>query len=182
MAVLVSMNPPSANGARLCPFRDEMRFRICIKDPETRETKGRRGGERDTIMANPESGDPDGDAAMRARLKDLSGALDDHRKAAGMPRSPSGGLQAPNGMGQAMSLGFRVMSEFVAAVVVGGFIGWMIDRGLGTSPAALIVFLGLGTAAGFWSVYRIAMRPTASPGGVAGTGPKGPPPGGGSVR
>ncbi len=87
-------------------------------------------------MANPEGGDPDDDAAMRARLKDLSGALDDHRKAAGMPRSPPGGLQAPNGMGQAMSLGFRVMSEFVAAVVVGGFIGWMIDRGLGTSPAA----------------------------------------------
>lgn len=144
------------------------------------KTTGRRGGERDTIMANPEGGGADDDAAMRARLKDLSGALDDHRKAAGLPRGPSGGLEAPNGMGQAMSLGFRVMSEFVAAVVVGGFIGWMIDRGLGTSPAALIVFLGLGTAAGFWSVYRIAMRPTAaSPGGAAGPGSKGPPPGGG---
>ena len=148
---------------------------------DARHHKGRRSGERDTIMANPEGGDPSDDAAMRARLKDLSGALDDHRKAAGMLRSPSsGGLQAPNGMGQAMSLGFRVMSEFVAAVVVGGFIGWMIDRGLGTSPAALIVFLGLGTAAGFWSVYRIAMRPTAaSPGSAAGPGPKGSPPGGG---
>ena len=129
-------------------------------------------------MANPEAGGPDDDAAMRARLKDLSGALDDHRKAAGMPRTASGGLQAPDGMGQAMSLGFRVMSEFVAAVVVGGFIGWMIDRGLGTSPAALIVFLGLGTAAGFWSVYRIAMRPTSS-GSATGPGPGVPPPGGG---
>ena len=175
------MNPPSANGARLCPFRDEMRLRVCLNaKPLTLKTQGRRGGERDTTMANPEGGDPNDDAAMRARLRDLSGALDDHRKAAGMPRSPSGGLQAPNGVGQAMSLGFRVMSEFVAAVVVGGFIGWMIDRGLGTSPAALIVFLGLGTAAGFWSVYRIAMRPTvAPPGSVAGPGPKGPPPGGG---
>ncbi len=135
-------------------------------------------------MANPQGGDPDDDAALRARLRDLSGALDDHRKAAGMPRPAPGGLQAPNGMGQAMSLGFRVMSEFVAAVVVGGFIGWMIDRGLGTSPAALIVFLGLGTAAGFWSVYRIAMRPTgASPGHAAGPGPDGPPAGGsGSLR
>ena len=130
-------------------------------------------------MANPDGGGPDDDAAMRARLKDLSGALDDHRKTAGMPRTPPGGLQAPDGMGQAMSLGFRVMSEFVAAVVVGGFIGWMIDRGLGTSPAALIVFLGLGTAAGFWSVYRIAMRPTvASPGSTDGSGSKGPPQGG----
>ena len=107
----------------------------------------------------------DDDAAMKGRLKDLSGALDSQRKAAGT-RAPSGGFSSPNGMGQAMSLGFRVMSEFVAAVVVGGFIGWAIDRWLGISPAALIVFLGLGTAAGFWSVYRIAMQP-GGPGGPA---------------
>ena len=52
-----------------------------------------------------------------------------------------------------------------AAVVVGGFIGWAIDRWLGTSPGALIVFLALGTAAGFWNVYRIAMQP-GGPGGT----------------
>jgi ATP synthase protein I len=102
---------------------------------------------------------PDDDAAMQARLKELSGALDSHRKAAAAPKSTAG-FSSPNGMGQAMSLGFRVMSEFVAAVVVGGFIGWVIDRWLGISPAALIVFLGLGTAAGFWNVYRIAAQPT----------------------
>ena len=104
---------------------------------------------------------PDDDDAMRARLKDLSGALEGRRKAAGAPK-PSTGFSSPDGMGQAMSLGFRVMSEFVAAVVVGGFIGWAIDRWLGISPAALIVFLALGTAAGFWSVYRIAMQPTGA--------------------
>ncbi len=113
-------------------------------------------GERDITMAD--SPEPDDDAALRARLKDLSGALASHRKAADS-RAPPGGPAAPNGMGQAVSLGFRVMSEFVAAVVVGGFIGWAIDRWLGISPAALIVFLGLGTAAGFWNVYRIAMQP-----------------------
>ena len=114
-------------------------------------------------MANPRDGGPDDDAALKARLEELSGALDSHRKAAGAPK-PTAGHQSPNGMAQAMSLGFRVMSEFVAAVVVGGFIGWMIDRWLGISPAALIVFLALGTAAGFWSVYRLAMQPTG-PGG-----------------
>ena len=107
----------------------------------------------------------DDDAAMRARLKDLSGALDSHRKAAAAPKATAG-LPSPNGMGQAMSLGFRVMSEFVAAVVVGGFIGWAIDRWLGIAPAALIVLLGLGTAAGFWNVYRIAMQPTGPGGGA----------------
>ena len=115
-------------------------------------------------MADPQGGGPDEDAAMRARLKDLSGALDGHRKAAETRQQPAG-FSSPNGMGQAMSLGFRVMSEFVAAVVVGGFIGWAIDRWLGISPAALIVFLALGTAAGFWNVYRIAMQP-GGPGGT----------------
>jgi ATP synthase protein I len=110
-------------------------------------------------MADPGSDDPHDHDALQARLKDLSGALDTHRKAA-ETRQPTGGFTSPDGMGQAMSLGFRVMSEFVAAVVVGGFIGWAIDRWLGSSPAALIVFLGLGTAAGFWNVYRIAMQPS----------------------
>lgn len=109
---------------------------------------------------------PDDDAAMKARLKELSGALDSHRKAAGTAVGPTGGFSSPTGMGQAMSLGFRVMSEFVAAVVVGGFIGWAIDRWLGISPAGLIVFLALGTAAGFWNVYRIAMQPTGPAGGA----------------
>ena len=112
-------------------------------------------------MADPQGGGADDDAAMRARLKDLSGALDGHRKGA-ETRQPTGGFSSPNGMGQAMSLGFRVMSEFVAAVVVGGL---AIDRWLGTSPGALIVFLALGTAAGFWNVYRIAMQP-GGPGGT----------------
>ena len=116
-------------------------------------------------MANPQDGGPDDAAAMQARLKDLSGALDAHRTAAGTP-APGGGFSSPNGIGQAMSLGFRVMSEFVAAVVVGGFIGWAIDRWLGLSPAALIVFLALGTAAGFWNVYRIAMQPGGPDGGA----------------
>lgn len=106
---------------------------------------------------SPERTTDDDDTAMRARLAKLSGAIDSHRSASAAPR-PSTGFSAPTGMGQAVSVGFRVMSEFVAAVLVGGFIGWAIDRGLGTSPAALIVFMGLGVAAGFWSVYRIAMQ------------------------
>ena len=116
-------------------------------------------------MATPGTGGQDDDAALRARLAALSGALDSRRRA-GETRTPPGGVSSPNGMGQAVSLGFRVMSEFVAAVVVGGLIGWAIDKGLGTSPGFLIGFLALGTAAGFWNVYRIAMGPAASRGGL----------------
>ncbi len=116
-------------------------------------------------MADPRDGDPDDDAAMRARLKDLSGALDSQGRV-GETRAGPAGPSAPNGMGQAVSLGFRVMSEFVAAVVVGGFIGWAIDRWVGTSPGFLIAFIALGTAAGFWSVYRIAAGPSRPDGGI----------------
>lgn len=56
-----------------------------------------------------------------------------------------------------MSLGFRVLTEFVAAIIVGGVLGWQFDAWFGTSPILLIVFLGFGTAAAFWNVYRIAM-------------------------
>jgi ATP synthase protein I len=37
--------------------------------------------------------------------------------------------------------------------------GWQLDLWIGTAPFLLILFLGLGVAAGFWSVYRLAVRP-----------------------
>ena len=48
----------------------------------------------------------------------------------------------------------------VAAVAVGGLIGWQCDRWFHTSPFLLILFLALGTAAGFWTVYRLAWKAT----------------------
>jgi ATP synthase protein I len=65
-------------------------------------------------------------------------------------------------MGGAISLAFRVMSEFVSAVMVGTAIGWGIDRLAGTSPVFLIIFLLMGAAAGFWNVYRIGTGTTGS--------------------
>jgi ATP synthase protein I len=62
--------------------------------------------------------------------------------------------------GQAMSLGFRVLAEFVSGILVGGLIGWQIDVWFNTTPAGLIVFLALGTAAGMWNVYRLAAGPS----------------------
>jgi ATP synthase protein I len=102
---------------------------------------------------------------LRARLDKLSNALDaqqrDRRK-----RSGAGGLgqdgASPASMGNAMGLAFRVLSEFVAAVIVGAFIGWWIDRVAGTTPAFLVTFLLMGAAAGFWNVYRIAIKPPGS--------------------
>ena len=95
------------------------------------------------------------DEEMRARLAKLSTSLGGTAPAT--PVRPSSS-EAPRGMGPAVNLGLRGMSEFVASVVVGGVIGWALDRWLGTSPGGLIIFVGLGTAAGFWSVYRLATQ------------------------
>lgn len=53
----------------------------------------------------------------------------------------------------------RASTEFVAGIVVGCGIGWVIDRGLGTSPWGLIVFLLLGFVAGVFNVLRSAGLP-----------------------
>jgi ATP synthase protein I len=105
--------------------------------------------------------DKDDEAALRARLAKLNAAMREHdeRTAA---RQPTGAAAKGNSFGRAMSAGLNVFSEFVAAILVGAFIGWQADKWLGTKPWMLVVFLGLGTAAGFWNIYRIAARKAPS--------------------
>ena len=62
----------------------------------------------------------------------------------------SASSSGPSPIGMAL----RASSEFMAGVIVGGGVGWGIDKGLGTSPWGLIVFLLLGFAAGIYNVMR----------------------------
>ncbi len=93
---------------------------------------------------------------MRARLDKLSSSLDAQDKREVRRSAPI----EDKSLAGAMSLGFRVLTEFVIGILVGAGIGWQLDKWLNTSPILLIVFLTLGTAAGFWNVYRIAAKPT----------------------
>ena len=106
---------------------------------------------------------PNGDQEeqdLKARLEALSNALKDKRDdLQGAARGES--EASVTRTGQAMSLGFRVLAEFVAGVIVGGFIGWQADIWLGTTPFGLVVFLALGTVAGFWNVYKLAATTTS---------------------
>jgi ATP synthase protein I len=61
----------------------------------------------------------------------------------------AGGL--PQG---AFGWALRVGVDLVAAIVVSTGGGLMLDRWLGTAPWFLIVFFGLGAAAGVMNVYR----------------------------
>ncbi len=53
-----------------------------------------------------------------------------------------------------MSRGFRLASEFVAAIIVGAGLGYIIDLVLPTRPWGLVVLLLLGFAAGVLNVVR----------------------------
>src|SRR5215203_6901661 len=75
---------------------------------------------------------PDGD--LSERLKRLETQLDRKRDPApgGGPR-PEASTSDPSAIGRA----FRMSSEFVADVIAGGGLGWLLDRLLGTSPWGL---------------------------------------------
>jgi ATP synthase protein I len=67
--------------------------------------------------------------------------------------------------------GLRLGSEFVAAILVGLGIGWLLDSWLHTTPWLMLVMLMFGFAAGVLNVVRSAAEmnkaatpPTAAPG------------------
>ncbi|MCH7630671.1 MAG: AtpZ/AtpI family protein [Proteobacteria bacterium] len=42
--------------------------------------------------------------------------------------------------------------------MVGGAIGWYLDKWLGTTPWLFVIFFFLGVAAGFRNVYKAAQK------------------------
>ena len=64
-------------------------------------------------------------------------------------------VDAPNSK---LGIAFRLVTELLAAVIVGGAIGWGLDRFLGTGPFLLIVMFMAGVAAGIFNVVRTAQQ------------------------
>ena len=89
------------------------------------------------------------DEDLERRRRDLEASLATRR-----PDRPEGkdDAKAATGYGQALKLS----SEFIAGVVVGVGLGWIIDRLAGTAPFGLIVGLLLGFGAGVLNVLRSA--------------------------
>jgi ATP synthase protein I len=55
---------------------------------------------------------------------------------------------------QDYSKGYRLISEFVAGILVGAALGYGLDRVFGTSPLFIIIFLLAGFAAGMVNMAR----------------------------
>ncbi len=58
----------------------------------------------------------------------------------------------------ALGIAYRFMTELVVALLVGGAIGWGLDRVLGSRPFLLIIFVLLGAAAGVRNVVLEAKK------------------------
>ncbi len=101
------------------------------------------------------------DGDLSARLRQLETQLDRKR-----PAAPARDDRFKNGSSEPSALGraFRMSTEFVAGVIAGGGLGWLLDRWLGTSPWGLIVFLMLGFVAGIYNVMRASGFMTRSSG------------------
>jgi ATP synthase protein I len=94
------------------------------------------------------------EAALSARLKRLGERLGQQARSR---EDEKAGPQQDTGQNtSALARGFRLSTELVAGVLVGAFIGWALDKWLGTSPWGMIVFLLLGFAAGVMNVIRAA--------------------------
>ena len=117
------------------------------------------GGKSDGESGGGKSDAGKSEAELKARMEALSGRLE----RAGAAEKSDGDRPPDGAMGQAMGQGMRAMGEFVGAIGVSALIGWQIDEWLNTAPFLLLIFLALGTAAGFWNVYRMAARPTSGP-------------------
>lgn len=54
-----------------------------------------------------------------------------------------------------LARGLRIGAEFVAAILVGSGIGYVIDLVAGTTPWALLIMFMVGFAAGILNVTRV---------------------------
>lgn len=98
---------------------------------------------------------PDERKAFEERLSKLDTKLDDVQRR----RQTEAEAHEDKVMhSRGMAYGLRMSSELVAAILVGGLIGYGLDRWLQTSPWLFLLFFMLGFAAGMLNVMRAFKR------------------------
>ncbi len=109
---------------------------------------------------------PEDQENLKARLAKLTADLRGRREAdrEETERKAQADSSGKN-LGQAISLGVRVLTEFVGPILLGALIGWRLDVWLHTTPFLLILWVGFGVAAAFRNVYRLAAPPRGRSGG-----------------
>ena len=85
-------------------------------------------------------------------IRELEEKIARQREKENRLREPAGASEYAGAAG----VGLRIAAEFLSAVLVGGAVGYVIDRMADSRPFFLTVFLFLGGAAGILNVYRLA--------------------------
>lgn len=70
----------------------------------------------------------------------------------------------PKGMGAGLGQAMRISTELLAGLLVGGALGYGLDRFLETSPWFLLAGIGVGFAAGLRNLSRMLNRDNESSG------------------
>lgn len=86
--------------------------------------------------------------------EDFDGRLKRARGAAPVDPGPAMPRSGP-------AMAFGLAAEMVSALIVGGAVGWFLDRWFDTWPWLLLLFLLLGAVAGMLNAYRAATRLSA---------------------
>jgi ATP synthase protein I len=81
-------------------------------------------------------------------------AHDDDALARRIAAARAAEASARDGVKREESRGWSIAAEFIGAMLVGGFLGWVIDRWAGSGPWGMIVLLLLGFVTGLRSVLR----------------------------
>jgi ATP synthase protein I len=106
----------------------------------------------------PERGEisPEDREAFRKRSAELGQKLDALKSQKAKVERSSGGGGSQNS--SAYGAAFKFAAELIVGVVVGGGLGWALDKQFGTAPWLMIVLVMLGFAAGLLNVVRAAQE------------------------
>ncbi|MBG1233340.1 AtpZ/AtpI family protein [Aestuariivirga litoralis] len=116
-------------------------------------------------MARPTSGkgkdneDPAKLGDISARLSDLTSRIAAEKSTKTQAEKAPASYQGASDY----SKGYRLVSEFVAGILVGAAIGYGLDRLFNTLPLFLIIFLLAGFGAGMVNMSRAANRTPPTP-------------------
>ncbi|SIR08004.1 ATP synthase protein I [Rhizobium sp. RU20A] len=88
-----------------------------------------------------------------ARLKELGNSLKGRRRS---DEDIKAADERASETRKGYAMAVKLSSEFIAAVIVGAILGWLLDNFAATGPWGMIVFLLLGFCAGVLNVMRAA--------------------------
>ena len=112
-------------------------------------------------MANsPQNPDPEG---THRRVEEMDAKL---RAARAANPKPSENQAPTNVMSQRQTgVAYRILVDMIAGLLVGGFLGYWLDRWLGWAPYSLVIGLVLGFVAGVnnaWRAIRLYSKEAAA--------------------